>query len=192
MSLFRNWLHYGNICAALKLRKQNTCADWGYVAPAFHCFPRSRSEQEVALSIAAISDCMFFSLLATLTCFLFSLAPGHANTTNRFHFNFFPHCIPPRLVSSVVSSSWSSFGCKAYWKNAACCFVLHGTCVVFHFFLFCTMFSAAILFHFPFHYCQKSVFVRTVFLFISRPSHSLSFSLHSLCYSLMEPFSLIP
>lgn len=135
MSLFRNRLHYANICAALKFCKQNTCADWGYVAPAFHCFPRSRSVQEVALSTTAISACMFFSLLATLTCFLFSLAPGcHANTTNRFHINFFPHCIPPRLVSSVVSS-WSSLGCKAYWENVACCFVLHGTCVVFFFFL---------------------------------------------------------
>lgn len=166
MSLFRNRLHYGNICAALKFCKQNTCADWGYVAPASHCFLRSRPEQEVALSTAAISACMFFSLLATLTCFLFSLAPGcHANTTNRFHINFFLHCIPPRLVSSVVSSG-SSLGCKAYWENVACCFVLHGTCVVFLFLLLQPMLSADILFHFPFHYCQKRVFVRTFFLFI--------------------------
>lgn len=135
MPLFRNRLHYGNIYTALKFCKQNTCADWGYVAPAFHCFLRSRSEQEVALSTAAISACMFFSLLATLTCFLFSLAPGcHANTTNRFHINFFPHYIPSRLVSSVVSSR-SSLGCKAYWENAASCFVLHGTCIVFLSFL---------------------------------------------------------
>lgn len=102
---------------------------------------------------------------------------------------FPPHCIPPRLVSSVVSS-WRSLGCKACWENAACCFVLPGTCFVFLLFLFCPMFSAVILFHFPFNYCQKSVFVRTFLLFVCRPSHSLSF-LHSLCCSLIGRLLLI-
>lgn len=131
------------------------------------------------------------SLLAALTCFLVSLAPScHANTTNRFHINFFPHCIPPRLESSVVSS-WSSFGCKACWESAGSCSVLHGTCFIFLFVLPHPMCPHVILFHFPFHHCQKGVFVRTFILFVPRPSHSLSFRLHNLCYFLMDSFSLI-
>lgn len=70
------------------------------------------------------------SLLAALACFLGSLATScHASTTNRFHINFFPHCIPPRLVSSVVSC-WSSFRCKACWESTGCCSLLLGTCLI--------------------------------------------------------------
>jgi hypothetical protein len=129
------------------------------------------------------------SLWTAVTCFLFSLASScHANTTNRFHIKFFPHCIPPRLVSSVVSSR-SSFRCKAYWENAISSLVLHGTCGWrLSLLLFCPVFSAVILFHFPFHYCQKAVFVRTFFLFICRRSNSLTFRLHA-CF-LMDRFSL--
>ena len=154
----------------------------------FYCFLESRSEQEVALSAAAISALTFFSILAALTCFLFSLVSScHANTTNRFHIKFFPHCIPPRLVSSVVSSR-SSFRCKAYWENAASCLVFHGTCGAFLFLLFCPVFSAVILFHFPFHCCQNAVFVITFFLFICRPSNSSTFRLHTLSYFLRGRF----
>lgn len=48
-----------------------------------------------------------------------------------------------------------------------------------------------ILFHFPFHHCQKGVFVRTFILFVPRPSHSLYFRPHNLCYFLMDSFSFI-
>lgn len=128
MFLFKNWLHYGNDCAFFKnFCKQNTCGDWGYVAFAFLLFLGEPKWTRGRLICCCHLRGYVISLLAALTCFLFSLASScHANTTNRFHIRFFPCCIPLRLVSSVVSSR-SSFTCKAYWDNAGSCLVLHGT-----------------------------------------------------------------
>jgi hypothetical protein len=103
---------------------------------------------------------------------------------------FFPHCIPPRLVSSVVSS-WSSFRLQSILRKCGLLFCIAWHVCSLSLLLFYLMLSAVILFRFPFHYCQKRVFVRTFFLFISRPSHSLCFRHHSLCYSLMDLSSLI-
>lgn len=149
----------------LKFCKQNTCGDWGYVVFAFLLFLGEPNWTRGRFICCCHLRAYVLSLLAALTCFLFSLASScHANTTNRFHIRFFPCCIPLRLVSSVVSSR-SSFTCKAYWENAASCLVLLGTCGAFIFVLFCPVLCAVVLFHFSFRYCQKAVLVRMFCLF---------------------------
>lgn len=152
----------------------------------FYCFSETRSEQEVALSTAAISALMFLhSSLPWLVFYSFWLLVVVPTQQTDSISSFSPHCIPPRLLSSVVSSR-VSFRCKAYWENAASCLVLHGTCGAFLFHLFCPVFSAVILLHFPFHYCQKTVSVNT-FLFIYMPTFEfLDFSWPFLTFSWID------
>jgi hypothetical protein len=117
------------------------------------------------------------SLVAALTCFLYSLAPScHANATNKFHTNFFLRCIPSRLVWSVVSG-WSSLRCRAFWENSSCCSVLRATCVIFLFGLISFCVSSCYALPFPIlslskgRVCEDVLFIHTptftFFVFLS-------------------------
>lgn len=61
MLLFKNLLRYGNDRAFLNNSVNRTRAEIEVMLPLlFYCFLESRTEQEVALSAAAISALMFF------------------------------------------------------------------------------------------------------------------------------------